>query len=113
MTLEENVADRAKNFLDVVKPDWFRLVPLTPGAVEMLGCAPCLLDHVFKDEAKGYQAFANPGYYWADQRYPGEIYNMAGAFSDESALPFWRNEIASRLAAWSPSATVTQERVQA
>jgi len=103
MTLQESVSDRAK-WLDSIKPEWYKLVPLEDGKVDMRGktscCVGCVLDYVFMKEGniKEYSGFSA-----AVHSYPDEIYVGTGVFADNNALPFWKQEIAARLAVFTPS----------
>lgn len=98
MTLREAVADRAR-WLDTIKPNWEKLVPLEDGKVDMF-CCPCLADWVFAAgvPAQGFQMLHALGYWeWRDQ-----AGHCGGAFAFQEAWPMWREEICTRLAKFTP-----------
>ena len=107
MTLREAVADRA-SWLDTIKPEWFRLVPLQKDKL-IMDCTPCVADYVFKDEAKagGHSC----GYTWVDEAYSD--FHCCGAFYNNDAAPMWREEISARLAVWTPDPAAVTEMLDA
>ena len=100
MNMQQEVASRAL-WMDGVKPRWERLVPLTEGAVDVSSfCAPCVLAYVYSEEA-GVERGEYGGFSWAFDNYGKEV--SSRAFRSREALPYWREEIAARLARGTPS----------
>lgn len=111
MTLREAVADRAC-WLDTIKPGWERLVPLQEGELDMggqvVGCAPCIADHVFAQEATGVESgFV---FMWKLPEYQQTLTDEnIQAFYSEAAATLWREEISARLAVWTPDPEVLRD----
>ncbi len=114
MTLQDSVRISAEK-LDTIKPKWYTLVPLEDGKINMMGttltCTGCILDHVFKEEAMA--AGVVSGYLYARTSIDLIYGTQRAPFAADEALPFWKQEIAARLAIWTPDPDVLNDLLDA